>query len=167
MRSRFTCCSINLARALVMGPILISSVEFFFAATGVSSLSCGEGVIVGMSSSRAAEKLAISCRGSKRARARAGAARARSSRTSSPTQIRLGTAMQIAQQVSREAARGRLGLELGQQKLVIKDAIRCRTLTQKQTDTKMKRNLDSYGNRSDQRRRTQTDQQLEPIYDAI
>jgi hypothetical protein len=50
-RIKFTCCSSSLARALVIGPILISSLDFFLAATGSSSSSLGEGVMVGMSSS--------------------------------------------------------------------------------------------------------------------
>ena len=53
-KREFTCCSSSLARALVIGPILISSLDLFFAATGSSSLSIGEGVMVGMSSSRTA-----------------------------------------------------------------------------------------------------------------
>jgi hypothetical protein len=50
IKSEFTCCSNSFARALVIGPILISL--DFFAATSSSSIGAGDnGGVIGMSSS--------------------------------------------------------------------------------------------------------------------
>jgi hypothetical protein len=50
INSEFTCCSNSFARALVIGPILISL--DFFAATSLSSIGAGDnGGVIGMSSS--------------------------------------------------------------------------------------------------------------------
>src|SRR4051812_24600866 len=49
-KSEFTCCSINFARALVIGPILISS-SFFLVESICSSCRTGDVLLVGMSSS--------------------------------------------------------------------------------------------------------------------
>jgi hypothetical protein len=51
MRSEFTCCSSNLARARVIGPILISSLDLSLAPTTGSSIVGGDACVVGMSSS--------------------------------------------------------------------------------------------------------------------
>jgi hypothetical protein len=56
MRNEFTYCSSNLARAQVIGPILISLLDLSLAATTGSSIVGGDGCVVGMSSSYGVSK---------------------------------------------------------------------------------------------------------------